>query len=44
MISIQKEDFDVGNEYKLLKIKAGDAGAIVIFTGLVREIYNLDDQ
>jgi len=44
MISIQKEDFDVGNEYKLLKIKAGDAGAIVIFTGLVREIYNLDNQ
>ena len=44
MISIQKEDFDVGNEYKLLKIKAGDAGAIVIFTGRVREIYNLDDQ
>jgi molybdopterin synthase catalytic subunit len=44
MISIQEEDFDVGAEYELLKIKAGDAGAIVIFTGLVREIYSLDNQ
>ena len=44
MITIQKEDFDVGAEYELLKIKAGDAGAIVVFTGLVREIYNLDSQ
>ena len=44
MISIQEEDFDVGAEYELLKIKAGDAGAIVVFTGLVREIYSLDNQ
>lgn len=39
MISIQTEDFSLGNEYADLRRRAGDAGAIVTFTGLVREIY-----
>ena len=38
-ITIQTEDFDVGAEYQLLRKLAGDSGAIVTFTGLVREIY-----
>ena len=39
MISIQHEDFDLKHEYQQLRKTAGDAGAIVIFTGLVREIH-----
>lgn len=39
MISIQTEDFSLGDEYADLRRRAGDAGAIVTFTGLVREIY-----
>lgn len=37
MISIQTEDFDLGHEYHQLRLKAGDSGAVVTFTGLVRE-------
>lgn len=40
MISIQTEDFDLAEEYAALRKQAGDAGAIVTFTGLVREIYD----
>ncbi len=40
MISIQTEDFDLGREQAELRIAAGDAGAIVTFTGLVREVYD----
>jgi molybdopterin synthase catalytic subunit len=40
MISVQEQDFDLGAEYSLLRESAGDAGAITIFTGLVREIYD----
>ena len=43
MISIQTEDFDLGREYEELRVIAGDAGAIVTFTGLVREVYLADD-
>lgn len=39
MISIQTEDFSVAEEYDALRSRAGDAGAIVTFTGLVREMY-----
>jgi molybdopterin synthase catalytic subunit len=39
MISVQTEDFDIGTEYAALRNAAGDAGAIVLFTGLVRELY-----
>lgn len=39
MITIQTADFDVGKEYGDLRVAAGDAGAIVTFTGLVRELY-----
>ena len=42
MISVQTKDFEVGPEYALLRIAAGDAGAIVTFTGLVRELYASD--
>jgi molybdopterin synthase catalytic subunit len=44
MISVQEEDFNVGTEYEQLKAAAGDAGAIVTFTGLVREIYDHGDD
>lgn len=40
MISIQTEDFSLDEEYRKLRELAGDAGAIVTFTGLVREIYD----
>lgn len=39
MISVQPEDFDLAAEYRQLRQQAGDAGAIVTFTGLVREVY-----
>tara|TARA_B110000495_G_C22852308_1_gene496969 strand:+ start:183 stop:647 length:465 start_codon:yes stop_codon:yes gene_type:complete len=39
MISIQNEDFSLGDEYASIRRRAGDAGAIVTFTGLVREVY-----
>lgn len=44
MISIQTEDFDMAAEYAELRRKAGDAGAIVTFTGLVRELYEAGDD
>ena len=40
MISIQTADFSLDEEYQKLRERAGDAGAIVTFTGLVREIYD----
>ena len=39
MISIQTQDFSLGDEYAGIRSRAGDVGAIVTFTGLVREIY-----
>ncbi|MEQ8313869.1 MAG: molybdopterin synthase catalytic subunit MoaE [Gammaproteobacteria bacterium] len=39
-ISVQQQAFDLAAEYVALRERAGDAGAIVTFTGLVREIYN----
>lgn len=40
MISVQTEDFDLALEYQQLRQRAGDAGAIVTFTGLVRELHD----
>jgi molybdopterin synthase catalytic subunit len=37
MISVQSEDFDHSAQYKLLREKADSDGAIVTFTGLVRD-------
>jgi molybdopterin synthase catalytic subunit len=37
MISIQKQDFTVGNEYEQLRQESHGSGAIVTFTGLVRD-------
>ena len=42
MISIQTQDFSLGDEYAAIRSRAGDAGAIVTFTGLVREVYGTD--
>ena len=45
MIRIQQQDFDVGQEYQALRLAAAEGGsgagvgAIVTFTGLVRELY-----
>ncbi len=39
-ISVQHEDFDVGEQYRALESEASNAGAIVTFTGLVREFYD----
>lgn len=44
MISVQTEEFDLALEYKQLRQRAGDAGAIVTFTGLVRELYDADSD
>lgn len=41
MISVQTEDFDLGEEYKALRVSAQSDGAIVTFTGLVRD-FNVD--
>lgn len=40
MISVQTEDFDMAAEYQWLRQQAGDPGAVVTFTGLVRELYD----
>ncbi|XOV79885.1 MAG: molybdopterin synthase catalytic subunit MoaE [Aestuariibacter sp.] len=37
MISVQHEDFDFSREYQLLRENSADCGAIVTFTGLVRD-------
>lgn len=37
MISVQTEDFDHGLEYRVLRENADSDGAIVTFTGLVRD-------
>lgn len=42
MIKVQQEDFDIAEEYRMVRQRAGDAGAIVLFTGLVRELYAED--
>lgn len=39
MLSVQEADFDVAELYAQLRSTAGNAGAIVSFTGLVREFY-----
>lgn len=39
MISVQHEDFDIGEQYGLLRSDSDNAGAIVTFTGLVREFH-----
>lgn len=39
MITVQQADFDLAAEYNRLREDAGDTGAIVTFTGLVREFY-----
>lgn len=44
MISIQTEDFSLADEYAAIRSRAGDAGAIVTFTGLVRELYQASDR
>ncbi|TMO28191.1 molybdopterin synthase catalytic subunit MoaE [Pseudoalteromonas sp. S4741] len=38
MISVQCEDFDVAKEYQALATSDQSDGAVVIFTGLVRDI------
>ena len=38
MISIQREDFDLGDEYKALTENDTAAGAVVTFTGRVRDL------
>lgn len=40
MISVQEQDFEIAGEYRELRSRAANAGAIVTFTGLVREFYD----
>jgi len=42
MILVQEQDFDLAQVYQSLRQQAGDPGAIITFTGLVREIYDQD--
>lgn len=42
MITVQQEDFDVAGLYRELLERSGDAGAVAMFTGLVREFYEAD--
>jgi len=41
-IAVQQSDFDLSKEYESVREVAGDPGAIVTFTGLVREFYTED--
>ncbi len=41
-VRVQTEDFDLGAEYRRLCAAAPDAGAVVTFSGLVREFYDAD--
>lgn len=43
-VRIQVGDFMVQEEYDAIVAEAGDAGAIVIFTGLVREFHQADQE
>jgi molybdopterin synthase catalytic subunit len=38
-VSVQSSDFRVQEEYQRVVDEAGDAGAVVLFTGLVREFH-----
>ena len=38
MISVQKDDFNVGYEYQKLRTESQNEGAIVFFVGLVRDM------
>ncbi len=42
MIRLQAEDFDIGNEVDALLGKRRDVGAVVTFTGLVRDVEGLE--
>lgn len=42
MVTVQHEDFDVAGLYRELLERSGDTGAVVMFTGLVREFYEAD--
>ena len=46
MIAVQQEDFDLGIEHKKLIDSTQSVGAIVTFTGLVRQVYErqLNDE
>ncbi len=37
MISVQTEDFDFANEYRTLRERSAQSGAVVMFVGLVRD-------
>jgi molybdopterin synthase catalytic subunit len=37
-IQVQQQDFDLSAEYAALRAASGNPGAIVVFTGLVREV------
>jgi molybdopterin synthase catalytic subunit len=38
IVRVQREDFDLNQEYQLLKAVNGQCGAVVIFSGLVRDL------
>jgi molybdopterin synthase catalytic subunit len=42
VISVQTSDFNLAQEYEDLRDRAGDPGAVVTFTGLVREFYHAE--
>ena len=44
MISVQHEDFNIGVEYENLRTSSKSPGAIVTFTGLVRQIYDKESK
>ena len=42
MVIIQEQDFDIAEEVKTLRAQSSETGAIVTFTGLVRDINDSD--
>ena len=43
-VRVQAEDFSLQREYDEVLAEAGDAGAVVTFTGLVREFHQTEDS
>lgn len=39
-VDVQQQDFDLAAEYASLRERADNAGAVTIFSGLVRELYD----
>lgn len=44
VIDVQTQDFDLAGEYSALRERAENPGAVVVFSGLVREIHDTNGE